>query len=110
VDVRQHRSLDEAERVVRALRQRGDSDRSWLFSGKARRSYWQAPVEPGDALVFGRESVGLPEVLLERRADAVVGLPTLGEVRSLNLANAVAVAVYDGLRRCGLLEVDPARR
>jgi tRNA (cytidine/uridine-2'-O-)-methyltransferase len=82
----------------------------WLFSGKARRSYWHAPIRSGDALVFGRESVGLPDAMLEQRADTVVGLPTLGEVRSLNLANAVAVAVYEGLRRCGYLEVDPTRR
>jgi tRNA (cytidine/uridine-2'-O-)-methyltransferase len=102
--------LGDAEKTIEALRQEGDSHQSWLFSGKAQRSYWQAPVEPGDALVFGRESVGLSEAMLEHRADAVVGLPTLGEVRSLNLANAVAVAVYEGLRRCGLLEVDPTRR
>src|SRR5882762_2728377 len=55
-----------------------------LFSAVASRSYLEADFEPGDALVFGRESVGLPEALLEAHADRVVGIPTLGAVRSLN--------------------------
>ena len=58
---------------------------------------------PGDALVFGRESVGLPEELVARFADRAVGIPTLGAVRSLNLANAVGIALYEALRQTGAL-------
>ena len=74
-----------------------------LFSALATRSYLDAQYGPGDALVFGRESVGLPHELLERFADRVVGIPTLGPVRSLNLANAVGIALYEALRRVGCL-------
>ncbi len=58
---------------------------------------------PGDALVFGKESVGLSEELLARFPDRVLGIPTLGAVRSLNLANAVGIALYEALRGIGAL-------
>ncbi len=75
-----------------------------LFSAIASRSYLDADFAPGDALVFGRESVGLPEELLEAHADRVVGIPTLGAVRSLNLANAVGIALFEALRKVGALD------
>ncbi len=57
----------------------------------------------GDALVFGKESVGLSDELLARFPDRVVGIPTLGAVRSLNLANAVGIVLYEALRELGAL-------
>jgi tRNA (cytidine/uridine-2'-O-)-methyltransferase len=77
--------------------------RHYLFTGKATRSYLEVEFRPGDALVFGKESVGLPEALLEHHAGELVGIPTLGPVRSLNLANAVAIALYEALRQVGEL-------
>lgn len=74
-----------------------------LFSAVATRSYLDADFQPGDALVFGKESVGLEAELLERHPDAVFGIPTLGPVRSLNLANAAAIVVYEALRQAGAL-------
>ena len=59
--------------------------------------------------MFGKESVGLPEALLEERDAQVVGIPTLGGVRSLNLSNSVAIAVYEALRQVGGLAIDPER-
>ena len=78
--------------------------RMHLFSATASRSYLEADLCPGDALVFGRESVGLPEALLAAHPDRVWAVPTMGAVRSLNLSNAVSVVLYEGLRRCGALE------
>lgn len=75
-----------------------------LFSANARRSYLEADLQPGDALVFGRETTGLPAELLEAHADAVFGIPTSGAVRSLNLSNAVAIVLYEALRRSGGLQ------
>lgn len=109
VQVIQHGDLAAAERAVAGTAGEGPAPRSWLFSGKARRSYLDADFRPGDALVFGKESVGLPEELLAARGKQVVGIPTLGEVRSLNLSNAVAIAVYEALRQVGGLEVDAER-
>jgi tRNA (cytidine/uridine-2'-O-)-methyltransferase len=74
-----------------------------LFSALAERSYLDAGFAPGDALVFGRESVGLPDELLDRYRDRVVGIPTIGAVRSLNLANAVGIALFEALRQAGAL-------
>lgn len=74
-----------------------------LFSAVAGTSYLDAAFRPGDALVFGKESVGLDPDLLDRYPDAVFGIPTLGPVRSLNLANAVAIVVYEALRQSGVL-------
>jgi tRNA (cytidine/uridine-2'-O-)-methyltransferase len=74
--------------------------RTLLFSAKSDASYLEAKFQPGDALVFGRESVGLPEALLAERASTVYAIPTIG-VRSLNLSNAVAIVLYEALRQVG---------
>ncbi|HEX7669739.1 MAG TPA: tRNA (cytidine(34)-2'-O)-methyltransferase [Polyangiaceae bacterium] len=106
VDLRTHADLASAEAAVR-LEEAPRTPRVWLFSGKARRSYLDASLSLGDALVFGKESVGLPEDLLAEREDSLLGIPTLGAVRSLNLANSVAIALYEALRQVGALAVDP---
>jgi tRNA (cytidine/uridine-2'-O-)-methyltransferase len=74
----------------------------YFFSTKATRPFWDAPVGTAkDAvLIFGRETAGLPAELHERYRDRFVTLPILSpRVRSLNLSNAVAVAVYEVLRQ-----------
>lgn len=81
--------------------------RHWLFSGKAQRSYLDVGFRPGDVLVFGKESRGLPPEILAAYPGELVGIPTLGAVRSLNLANAVSIALYEALRQAG--ELDGAR-
>jgi tRNA (cytidine/uridine-2'-O-)-methyltransferase len=110
VEVRHHVDLEAAARCIAALGGPGDPANWWWFSGKATRSWYEAPVAPGDVLVFGKESAGLPDTLLERYSARVVGLPTLGEVRSLNLANSVSAALYEALRSTGALTVDTGRR
>lgn len=72
-----------------------------LFSATGAKSYLDADFEPGDALVFGQESSGLPREVLERYPSEVYGIPTIGAVRSLNLANAVSIVVYEALRKTG---------
>jgi tRNA (cytidine/uridine-2'-O-)-methyltransferase len=99
VDVRVHAELNEAEAQL------APGARTWLFSGKAARSYLEVNFRPGDLLVFGKESVGLPDELLAEREAEIVGIPTLGAVRSLNLSNAVSIAVYEALRQNGMLDV-----
>ena len=57
-------------------------------------------LSPGDALVFGCETKGLPDELLAAHADSACGIPILTQhVRSLNLSSAVAVVVYEALRQ-----------
>ena len=100
VDVRRHLDF---EHFLHAWRKEQPGRGLHLFSAIATRSYLDADYAPGDALVFGRESVGLSEELLARFPGRVVGIPTLGAVRSLNLANAVGIALYEALRKVGAL-------
>ena len=103
VDVKTHDTLADAERVIDAERAFGRIPRRYFFSGHAERSYLDVRFELGDVLVFGKESVGLPAELLAQRPDDVVGIPMSGLVRSHNLANSVAIALYEALRQTGVL-------
>jgi tRNA (cytidine/uridine-2'-O-)-methyltransferase len=75
-----------------------------LLSSEAERSYLDVQFQPGDTLVFGKESVGLPREFLRQHADRVCGIPTSGGVRSLNLSNAVAIVLFEALRQQGALQ------
>ena len=70
-------------------------------STKAPRAYTEAVYGPEDFLVFGCESKGLPESLLRRVYDRCVRIPMRADARSLNLANSVAIVVYEALRQQG---------
>ncbi len=74
-------------------------------STKARRSLFAVRFQPGDHLVFGNETGGLPPEFYSRYRDRLARLPMPGKhARSLNLANAVAIALYEALRQTGALE------
>lgn len=95
VQIHRHESFEDFEKTI-------PDARIHLFSSGAPRSYLEARFQPGDALVFGRESVGLSRELLLGR-EQVWAIPSLGAVRSLNLSNAVAVVLYEALRQNGVL-------
>ena len=74
----------------------------WLFSARASRSYTDVHYRPGDFLVFGGETRGLPAALLAEHRDRSLLIPMHGTaVRSLNLANAAAIVAYEALRQLG---------
>ena len=75
--------------------------RFWFFSTKAAKTHSDIAYEEGDFLVFGKETKGLPEPLLAANYEKCVRLPMAGEIRSLNLSNSVAVAVYEAWRQNG---------
>ncbi len=75
-------------------------ERLWFFTKHAARPYTNAVFAPGDGLVFGSESQGLPASLLEPHADRCLRIPMRAEARSLNLAVSVAVAAFEALRQC----------
>jgi tRNA (cytidine/uridine-2'-O-)-methyltransferase len=89
--------------------------RLWLFTTRARRPYWEAAFEPGDYLLFGKETTGAPHEVHEwvNRTwgpDHRVILPMVAGARSLNLATVVCTAVYEGLRQLRQREAKvPAR-
>ena len=70
-----------------------------LFTTHAVRSYSEAEYLPGDFLVFGKETAGLGLEIITRRWNDCVRIPMRQNLRSLNLSNSVAVAVYEGLRQ-----------
>ena len=104
VDVRRHLDFPH---FVHAHEREAPGARRWLFTAHAKKNWFDVDLtpKPGDALVFGRESVGLPRDLVDRHADDAVALPTSGEVRSHNLANAAAIALHEALRKVGALKI-----
>jgi len=76
--------------------------RLWLIESHGTRHYAQAEYQPGDYLVFGRETAGLPKPILERYRDSCLRIPMFHDrVRSLNLSNCVALVLYEALRQQG---------
>jgi tRNA (cytidine/uridine-2'-O-)-methyltransferase len=71
----------------------------WLFSKKAAAEYTDATFRRGDALIFGSESRGLPQWLLDEKADRALRIPIAASARSLNLSVSVAVAAFEARRQ-----------
>lgn len=83
-----------------ALREAHSSSRFWLLTTKTTRLYWDASFAPGDFLVLGRESKGLPETLLAKWPDRCLTIPMVpGATRSLNLATAAGIVLYEAVRQ-----------
>lgn len=93
VDISYYDSVDE-------LFEKNSGANFYFYSTKAERTYSQINYREGDFLVFGKETRGLPEPLLAANYDRCVRIPMIGEIRSLNLSNSVAIAVYEAWRQC----------
>jgi tRNA (cytidine/uridine-2'-O-)-methyltransferase len=93
VDLRREKDLE-------SLRSAIPDVRFFYFSTRAGRLYTDVDYMPGDCLVFGPESTGLPDHLLRENEENCLKIPMLSaHVRSLNLASAVAIAAYEALRQ-----------
>ena len=73
--------------------------RAWFFSTKGKHSLYECSIQKGDLLVFGKETKGLGSKLLKRFNKQTVFIPFTKNVRSLNLSNAVAIALFEALRQ-----------
>ena len=71
----------------------------WLLESGSPREYTQVRYAPGDVLVFGKESTGLPPDLLAAHPEKHLSIPARPQVRSLNVANCVAIVAYEALRQ-----------
>ena len=78
---------------------KNDVRQMWCLSTKAPRCYTEARFEDECYLFFGKETKGLPESFLEEHRDSCVRIPMRNHLRSLNLSNSVAIAVYEVLRQ-----------
>jgi tRNA (cytidine/uridine-2'-O-)-methyltransferase len=73
--------------------------RRFLFTTKCERPYWDENFQKEDYFVFGRETRGLPESFLRANAQSCLTIPMAHNARSLNLATAVAIALFEGVRQ-----------
>jgi tRNA (cytidine/uridine-2'-O-)-methyltransferase len=76
----------------------GAPERCFFVTTKTKRAYWDVKFQPGDYLVFGRETKGLPEALLAANRESCITIPMHG-TRSLNLATAVAIVLFEAVRQ-----------
>jgi len=94
VDLTLHATLDAFRRANRRP--------LWLFSTHASRLYTAAPFAYGDALVFGKETAGLPQAWLDQQSERALRVPMrAGAVRSLNLSTAAGIVAYAALAHLG---------
>ena len=93
VDLMYWKNLVEFERATRS------PTRRFLLTTKSRQNYWDAKFREGDYLVFGRETKGLPESLLSSDPENCLTIPMIRGARSLNLATAVAIVLFEGVRQ-----------
>jgi tRNA (cytidine/uridine-2'-O-)-methyltransferase len=82
-----------------ALRGEAGGARFFFLTTKAKRAYWSERFEDGDHLVFGRETRGLPESLLAANAQSCLRIPMREQTRSLNLATAAGIVLYEAVRQ-----------
>jgi len=83
-----------------ALRAAQSADARFFFlTTKVTRKHWDAEFKENDFLVFGRETKGLPASLLAENADGCLTIPMTSQTRSLNLATAVAIVLFEALRQ-----------
>ncbi len=94
VDIRVYENLDEFFAETKG-------GKYWFLSTKADHSYTEVSYGKDDYLLFGRETYGLPEPLLEANYADTLRIPMLPTLRSLNLSNSVAIVLYEGLRQLG---------
>ena len=79
---------------------RNPAARLWFFTTRGERRHTDVAWRDGDGLVFGRETAGLPEAILRANPDSLVKIPMPGDFhRSLNLAQAAAIGLYEALRQ-----------
>ncbi len=97
VELEQYESIDEF------IEKSGDSN-IFFFSAKGEKSYLNCDFKMGDALVFGRESTGLTKEITDRFINRLFAIPTVENIRSINLSNAVSIVLYEALRKSGCLK------
>ena len=86
------------------LQQAHPEGRFVYTSKKAQMSYITMAFHAGDFIVFGKETKGLPDELIEANPDTAVRIPIIGKVRSLNLSTSAGIVLYEALRQTGALD------
>lgn len=71
----------------------------YMATTKAPKTYTEVEYEPDCYIMFGKESAGIPEEILLENQERAIRIPMLGDTRSLNLSNSVAIVLYEALRQ-----------
>lgn len=80
--------------------EKNQNEKMVYLSSHGKKDHWQIPFEDNLFLIFGKESIGLPKPLLNKKEDNLYKIPLYSKhVRSLNLANSVGIVIYEGLRQ-----------
>ena len=79
--------------------QRNPGAKIYMATTKVKKIYSEASYEPDCYIMFGKESAGIPEEILVEHPEECVRIPMIGETRSLNLSNSVAIVLYEALRQ-----------
>ena len=74
---------------------------------KAHKTYTDVSFGPDDYIMFGKETAGIPEEILVDNEENCIRIPMVGDIRSLNLGNSVAIVLYEALRQNGFSELNP---
>ena len=99
LDYWQHLDLTVYESMAEFFKMHSDKSFAF-FSSHGTKSYWDIDYVDDLFLIFGKESVGLPDTITKKYADRLYKIPLHSpHIRSINLANAVSVVVYEGLRQ-----------
>ena len=77
----------------------GAAKKMYMATTKSKQDYTDVHYEPDAYIMFGKESAGIPEEILKAHPDTCVRIPMIGETRSLNLSNSVAIVLYEALRQ-----------
>ncbi|MFW5629935.1 MAG: tRNA (cytidine(34)-2'-O)-methyltransferase [Acetivibrio ethanolgignens] len=73
----------------------------YMATTKAQKTYAEVSYEEDCYIMFGKESAGIPEEILVEHENTAIRIPMIGDIRSLNLSNSVAIVVYEALRQHG---------
>ena len=78
---------------------RNSGAKIYMATTKAPKTYTEVEYEPDCYIMFGKESAGIPEEILLENQERAIRIPMLGDTRSLNLSNSVAIVLYEALRQ-----------
>ena len=79
--------------------QKNPGAKIYMATTKSKQTYTEVSYEPDCYIMFGKESAGIPEEILVKHPETCVRIPMIGETRSLNLSNSVAIVLYEALRQ-----------
>jgi tRNA (cytidine/uridine-2'-O-)-methyltransferase len=88
------------------FKEKNKNAKIYMATTKAKKTYADVSFEEDCYLMFGKESAGIPEEILVEYEETAIRIPMIGDIRSLNLSNSVAIVVYEALRQHGFSQMN----